>query len=274
VTDRFWVSKPRGMHQRILFTFGTLAILLAACTVTTTSNNPGSPGGASSAQISSCKQSCDKMKFFGCNSADQQAACYADCDQATPAQIQVFTGCADNSVCDPACRTNIAPKPAGGGTATGTGASPSSCGTACDKLVSCSLIHVGDKAACDTECQKSAYQYQIDCVNNTACGNIQAACGNPTGGSSGGGSTSGGTTSGGTTSGGVDAGSDQFDIQVCQSACDTLNFFTCFSASDHAACRDLCTTAASAKRSTFSSCVNGSGSDCAKGGACYATFQN
>jgi hypothetical protein len=260
------------MHKRI-FTFGTLAILVAACTVTSTTN-PGSPGGASTAQISGCKQSCDKMKFFGCNSADQQAACYSDCDQATPAQIQVFTGCADNSVCDPACRTNIAPKPVGGGTATGGGASPSSCGTACDKLISCSLIRVGDKAGCNTECQKSAYQYQIDCVNNTACASIASTCGNPTGdGSGGGGTTSGGTTSGGTTSGGIDAGND-FDIKVCQSACDTLNFFSCVSAADHSACRDLCATAASAKRSTFSSCVNGSGSDCTKGGACYATFKN
>jgi len=46
------------MHKRI-FTFGTLAIVLAACTVNSTSTNPGSPGGASSAQISGCKQSCD-----------------------------------------------------------------------------------------------------------------------------------------------------------------------------------------------------------------------
>ena len=261
------------MHHRIFF-FAAPALLALACTVTSTTSNPASSGGASSAQIGSCKQSCDKMKFFGCNSADQQAACYSDCDQATPAQIQVFTGCADNSVCDPACRTNIAPKPSSGASSSGgTGATASSCGTACQKLVSCSLIKLGDQTGCEAECAKKAYQYQIDCVNNVTCDKIVASCGSTTGGG-GGGTTSGGTTSGGTTSGGLDAGQDQFGIQVCQSACDSLNFFSCLSATEHSACRALCASSTTAKRDTFRSCADGSGSDCAKGQACYATFQN
>ncbi len=263
------------MHHRI-FAFAAPALLAVACTVTSTSppsSSSSSSGGASATQISACKQSCDKMKFFGCNSADQQAACYSDCDQASASQIQVFTGCADNSVCDPACRTNITPKPTGGasggsgGGGGGGGATVSSCATACEKLASCSLIKLGDKAACATTCQKSAYQYQIDCVNTVACDKIASACGGSTSGSSGG-STSGGT------SGGNDAGPDQFGIQVCQSACDTLNFFSCVSAAEHATCRDLCASSASAKRNTFKSCVDGSGSDCGRGQACYATFKN
>src|SRR5437867_13062510 len=83
-----------------------LALLGFACSSTTV----GTLGGASPEQVSSCKRSCDKMKFFDCNSAEEQAACYSDCDKATPAQVEVFTGCADNSICDTACRTTIQPK--------------------------------------------------------------------------------------------------------------------------------------------------------------------
>jgi hypothetical protein len=134
--------------------------------------------------------------------------------------------------------------------------------------VSCSFIPVGAKDQCVTECQKSAYQYQIDCVNSTACDKMKAACGDPTGGGSSGGTTSGGTTSGGTSSGGIDAGND-FAIQQCQSACDTLNFFSCLDAATHQTCRDTCTTAAANKRDGFTTCVNTSGSDCTRGQDCY-----
>src|SRR5262249_44723835 len=145
-----------------------IAMTLAcfACTVSTSSTPssapPASPGAASSADVDSCKHdACDKMKFFGCNSADEQAACYADCDKATASQIELFRWCGENSVCDPACRTNINPPPAsgssggsGGGTSGGGGgANAASCGSACDKLVQCSFIPVGSKDDCVARCQ-------------------------------------------------------------------------------------------------------------------------
>jgi hypothetical protein len=261
------------------FGAGAIALVCLACSVTSTTSNPGgsSSGSASAADVDRCKHSgCDKMKFFGCSSADEQAACYADCDKATSSQIDLFASCAENSVCDPACRTNIVPKPsggsssgsAGGGPTGGTGATASSCGTACDKLISCSFIPLGAKDQCVTECQKSAYQYQIDCVNSNACDKMKAACGDPTGGSS------GGTSSGGTsTSGGPPDAGDTFAIQQCQSACDNLNFFSCIDAATHSTCRDTCTSAAASKRDTFTSCVNTSGGDCTKGQDCYAQFK-
>jgi hypothetical protein len=247
---------------------GAIVLACLACSVTSTTNSPNNPAGSTSAaDVDRCKHSgCDKMKFFGCNSADEQAACYADCDKATPSQIDLFASCAENSVCDPACRTNIVPKPsgsssgsAGTGPTGGTGATPSSCGTACDKLASCSFIPLGAKDQCVTECQKSAYQYQIDCVNSNACDKMKAACGDPTGG----------TSSGGTSSGGIDAGND-FAIEECQSACDKLSFFSCLDAATHQACRDKCATAAANKRDGFTSCVNTSGSDCTRGRDCYS----
>ncbi|CAN5924939.1 hypothetical protein BH11MYX4_BH11MYX4_55250 [soil metagenome] len=264
------------MSGRIFGALAALFVVSASATACSTTVNgadgssggsgPGS-GGASSQQIDGCKESCNKMKFFGCNSAEQQAACYQDCGTATPSQIEVFTNCAGTSICDPACRTNITPKPAGGGPASGGGATASSCGTACDKLVACSFVKVGDKAGCLTVCQKEAYQYQIDCVNNTECGKIQSACGG--GSSSSGGGSSGGGSSGGSSGGG--SGTETISIARCQSACDSLHAQSCIDAANQAACRAKCTAQTTAKRDTFSSCVATSGA-CPEGNDCYAAF--
>src|SRR5262249_5444804 len=130
------------------------------------------------------------------------------------------------------------------------------------------FIPVGAKDQCLTECQKSAYQYQIDCVNSNPCDKIKSACGDPTGGQSGGGTGDDGGT------GGIDAGcDDSFKITVCQQACDSLNFFACLDAATHQECRDLCTTAAANKRDAFTSCANGAGSDCTRGTDCYTQFK-
>jgi uncharacterized membrane protein YgcG len=228
-------------------------LLAAACTL---NNSSTTPGGASSADLSRCKNGCDKMKFFKCNSADEQARCYDDCNTASASQIELFVGCAESSICDPACRTKVqAPdkKP--------SGASASTCTQACDKLATCSLIRVGDKAGCEAQCQKSAYQFQIDCVNNNVCADIQKTCG----GTEGGGTSSGGTSSGGTSSGGTG------DATACQTECDQLHFFDCIDANAFAACRAKCTTATTT-RDTFVSCARTSGVDCSKGRACLANL--
>lgn len=214
-------------------------------------------GGATGAQIDACKQGCDKMKFFNCSSAAEQARCYDDCDKASSKQIEVFTGCAQASVCDPDCRTSITPAPSTGGTG-GSGASAESCGTACQKLVTCNFIKVGDKDACVDACEKQAYQYQIDCVTSNDCSAIPKACGASAGGSGG---TSSGTSSGGTTDPGVFR---------CESACDGALFFKCIDASQQAKCREACTTVAATKRDAYASCANQAGGDCAQQGDCYS----
>lgn len=251
------------MHHTSAFVSLVAALAIVACSSTTAGPGGGPTGTASQAQIDNCKQSCDKMKFFGCNSAEEQARCYTDCSSATPSQIDIFTGCADNSICDPACRTKIQPAGSGqggvsgGGTSGGTGATASSCATACDKLISCSFIPLGAKAQCNSECSTKGYQYQIDCVNNNACDKIQSACG-------GGGSTI--TVDPG------DAGADDFDVRRCQSECDSINFFKCAPVESHAACRAKCTTAAANVRDDFTSCSSSSGGDCDRKGACLDTF--
>lgn len=234
---------------------------LVACSAQNSASAP-SGGGASGAEVDRCKSSCDKMKFFDCSSAEEQARCYADCDKATSSQIQVFAGCAENSICDPACRTTIQPKdstPSGGTSSTGgSGASASTCASACDKLVSCNLIPIGKKSDCNTQCTASGYQYQVDCVNHAECSKIASTCG---GASSGG----GGTTN-------VDASMPDPGVFNCQSACDALNFSGCITADDHATCRSRCSTATSSARDTFSACTNTSAGECDKGKACLDTF--
>ncbi len=247
------------MTFRNTFAASFAALLLFACSSTINATNPN---GVSSVDVDRCKSGCDKMKFFDCASADQQAACYNDCNNATLDQIQIFTGCAENSICDPACRTTIQPKPAAGTTPMGGGgASASSCGTACDKLVMCSLIKVGDKDACLTSCQKDAYQYQIDCVNNNTCDKVMSACGGSSAGGGGGGTID------------LDAGSnDSFKIMTCQSACNSANFFSCITASQLSSCRALCSTAPAATRDSYTSCQDGAGGDCTKATDCYTVF--
>jgi hypothetical protein len=257
-------------NERLLFV-SILALagsVVFACSTTTDGGSSSGSSGSSSQQIGSCKESCDKMKFFQCNTAEEQARCYGDCEKATSSQIELFNACAQNSVCDPSCRTNIQ---AAGGTTSGGGASSDSCTTACDKLVSCNLIKVGDKTECLAICQKDAYQYQIDCVNATECSKLTTACGS-IGEGGGEGTSSSGGSSGTTTSSGGSSGSDSFDIMRCQTACDSLQFFDCLDATEQSACRALCSSAAAAKRDTFTSCANGAGSDCTNGQDCYSVF--
>jgi|GEM_PF-2634696 len=244
---------------------GALAAVAAACSSSSTVGTTGGSGGASSDQVASCKQSCDKMKFFECNSAAEQARCYDDCNAATSDQIQLFTACANNSVCDPACRTNITPKPSSGQPAAGgTGASAATCTSACQKLVQCSYVRVGDEPACEAQCTKSAYQYQIDCVNNTSCDKLASTCGTPTG------STTGGGTGTDDAGGG---GADDFEVLRCQSSCDTLSTFACINATDHAKCRSLCATATAGDRDSFRTCADGAAPDCTRATDCWTTFE-
>lgn len=254
------------MHLRngLFFSFFMAALSVGGCSSTTSADPGGSSGGssggggggASAAETTRCKEACDKMKFFNCNSADEQARCYADCDKATSSQIEVFTGCAESSICDPECRTSIQPKEtaqAGGG-----GASASTCATACDKLVSCSLIPVGAKAECNTECSTKGYQYQIDCVNGTACDKIASTCG--------GGSSSSTSSSGGS------SGTNGDPAAACLSECDSINFFKCAPVESHATCRDKCASASATSRDAFTSCSQSSGVDCDRKKGCLDAF--
>src|SRR5690606_102931 len=141
----------------------------------------------------------------------------------------------------------------------GGGASADSCSSACDKLISCSLIPVGAKAECGAECSKRGYQYQIDCVNKTACGEIASKCG---------GISEGGETGG--SSGSLPT--PDTSKEDCLRACDDINFFDCAPVSKHSECRAACGSASESVRDDFTSCSDSSGVDCPKKAACLDAF--
>jgi len=239
------------------------SILFTVVVACSQSAEGASTGGASAAEVSRCKGGCDKMKFFDCSSAEEQARCYGDCDAATTSQIEVFVGCAESSVCDPACRTKVRPA----GEAPATGASATSCTKACQKLISCSYLKVGAQAACEAECQKSAYQYQIDCVDKHACAELPKVCGNLES-SSGEGGVGGG---GGVGADGGGGAGNAASVASCQAQCDALHFFECIDAPKLASCRTKCETATST-RETFSACVRTSTPDCARATPCLTAL--
>lgn len=243
---------------RSTLTFCSLSIaLLFACS---SSSDDSSGSDASADAISACKEGCDKMKFFDCSSAAELAACHDDCDAASSKQIETFTACAENSICDPECRLQIAPKPEDGddGPPKGSGASESSCQSACQKLVTCNFIRVGDEDPCVAACQKEAYQFQIDCVNGNECSKLKDACGadvetdSPTGDADAGGT------------------SDPFSEQRCKNACDSAKLFDCFDAAQHGECQDKCSAADETARDQYTSCVDTSGSECSELDDCYS----
>lgn len=247
------------MHYRSSFFSFLSLVVIAGCSVTTNAadGDGTSAGGATPAQTGNCKRGCDKMKFFDCSSAGEQAKCYADCDSATPQQIEVFTACAENSICDPECRTSIVPKEKaseGGG-----GASASSCSAACDKLISCSFIPLGAKAECTSRCETEGYQYQIDCLNKTACGEIESKCGGVS-------SESGSGELPDLPDGGPDP------VAECRDECDSINFFDCAPVEAHSQCRSRCSSATATAREDFVSCSSSSGVDCEKKAGCLDAF--
>lgn len=248
-------------HQHLVSVFALLftSSLALACSSTLEGDGSGTGngskgGGASAGEIDRCKAACDKMKFFDCNSAEEQARCYSDCSDATPDQIDVFTGCAENSICDPECRTSIQPKAdpkTGGG-----GASSSSCDDACDKAVECGFVPDGAKSQCISECASKGYQYQIDCVNNTECKDIQKKCGGAGGGNV-----------------DISVGEvEQDPVDACLEQCDDVKFFSCAPAAAFSECRDACSSATASKRDTFTHCSESSGPKCDDKADCLDEF--
>jgi hypothetical protein len=153
-------------HALFTFVLGALALSLSlstACNLASTS-------------ISSCHDSCDKMDALKCGGTSAKNQCYDDCDQATTDGISGFNGCAATAACDPSCRNKVAPFGR-----VPTGASADQCTQACTKLGnSCGTVALADVPVCGSNCQKDAYQFQVDCVLANDCATAKTACGDPT----------------------------------------------------------------------------------------------
>ena len=67
---------------------------------------------------------------------------------------------------------------------------------------------------------------------------------------------------------GVGEGIGGDPVAACQGACDDMQLFDCIDEAQHASCRDLCTTAATADIDTFVACAFGCEDD-----ACWTVFE-
>jgi hypothetical protein len=258
------------MRSRIVATFAAVVALalsmacesenggsLGAGNGTGGNGTGGTGGGASELEVTSCKSSCDKLKFFDCNDSFDQAACYANCDAASPSQIDLFNGCVSTDTCDPTCSTTIEPKAAepsggtggdagsGGGSVTGGEPEPKdpveACHAACDHLKFFGCLSADDQAACRDLCP-SAKDADRDTFTACAASGCDAACYKS-----------------------LDPSfvpkASEFDQKRCDNACDGYKFFDCISAAEHSVCVDLCKTAPADKVDAFSGCAK-SGGDC------------
>jgi hypothetical protein len=237
------------------------AAFVAAAAVSTfacSSKSSSNANGATDLEVSQCHSGCDQAKFFNCSDANSLSICYDDCGTAAPSAIDKFNACSQDSICDPTCRGLIDP-PAKSSSSGGGGVGASDCNTACNKLITqCNFAPVGELNDCISQCQSQGYQYQIDCVNNNQCSDIQARCGS---------STSGG---GGTIDSGISTDPGVFE---CQGNCSSLHSQTCLTATELSTCNSDCSSITGAARSSFNTCVEtANGADCTAGYDCYTTF--
>lgn len=290
---------------------------MSCATVADDDGASGSDSSSASAQeVADCKDACTQLKFFDCNDASDHAACFAACGNADPSQIELFVACVRADVCDPACSTDLVGS-AGGGE--GGQTDGGSCVEACDAVMTecsddpvdcailCGALSPADKAfivyceserngcvfpdecvdeidsggsegsecleACDSmrffECLsaeqhadcRSLCETVDDSARDTFVGCASAVCDD---------------SSCYDVMAGEEGGSGA-DIEGCQFVCDDLRFFECITASDHAMCRDLCTSASADRVETFKGCYGlggggGVGGDLCDTAECYDVF--
>jgi hypothetical protein len=138
-------------------------------------------------------------------------------------------------------------------------AAPLTCVDTCSRLIyTCHFLDASKTDQCLSECKGAGAALDLQCVQYTPCAAIPSTCGGPQG--------DGGVP-------GFDASIlDEFDIRVCQSACDSANRPGCISAADLTVCRDRCVSAPGSRRKSYSACSENAASDCVKHQACFELF--
>lgn len=227
---------------RVLVALSVVALSFAGCGDSSSSGDGGGDGdgtgggggGSSSQEVTTCKQACQKQKFFDCYDAEQHAACFDKCEQASSSQIETFAGCVGTDTCDAECSLNVdtsgtSDGDSSGGSSGGDGGdSVSECVSACDALVSDGCIPDADcEAACEesTESDRKALLY---CESARDGCDFPEECTDATGGGSG----------------------------QCEFACQNLGQQGCISSSDVSDCTSRCDEISDEEAESFVSCVN------------------
>jgi hypothetical protein len=197
-------------------------------------------------QISACKKSCDKQRFFDCYDAAEQAGCYNDCSTAEGSKIEIFNACVSNAICDKACNVNIQPKSSAPQTQAKSDPpkdDPASCQAACTAYANDGCPGA---SACAEACSKATAKdrfglmYCLEsrnkCEVTEECKSLIASAVGPD------------------------------PVAACQAGCDAMKLFSCIAPADQATCRDLCTKVDATKRDAFTACA---GSGVCRDDACY-----
>lgn len=238
------------------------------------SGTGASEGGASADDQQRCKSACNQLKFFDCNDAADHAACFLSCESAPASAIEVFVACVEADICDPQCAANLEGQAGGEGGGEGEGGEggegseggnpTSSCPDACAEYVAAGCFPDVDCAsACAslTELEQAFVGYCVD--RRMGCELPEECADALPGGDEGSISEEEGTPEGGEITGAGEVGGPD-PVVECQDACDTMEFFDCIDAAQHADCRELCTTASTDAIATFTACASGCQDD-----SCY-----
>jgi len=141
------------------------------------------------------------------------------------------------------------------------GVYPATCAGVCAKVLACGLLPESMRASCVPDCLNGAPQSLLGCIAVTPCAKLQSTC-----------SSGFDASLPDIVTPPFDSGQEDFEIMNCQSACDSVHFFSCLDAAETANCRDLCASAPKSKRNSFTMCGEGAGGDCPRARDCYAVF--
>ena len=134
-----------------------------------------------------------------------------------------------------------------GGASASSVSSDERCPAACYKAIGCGLVPDDAFDPCMSVCARATIE-DLDCVENNGCSTLRSSCD-------------------------ILARAELEEPESnCLSSCDRMMFWQCATAEVHAQCREACTTAPEAARSTFVGCVRSSGSDCSTMTGCHEVF--
>lgn len=139
-------------------------------------------------------------------------------------------------------------------------AAPLTCIDTCARLIyACHLVEPAKTDQCLSDCKAAVGVLDLQCVQYTPCASIPSAC-DPAAGREAG-------------VPGLDGSIiDEFNVRVCQSACDDAASHSCISPADLTVCRNRCATAPASRRENYTACSNASHTDCVKHQDCLEIF--
>lgn len=121
----------------------------------------------SDTEVQTCQMACDELLFFDCVDAGQHEACYGVCPERTPADIDLFYACVDNTLpsCSGCYEAFIDAEPVGDDDSGSAGGA--SCTDACEEWLGAGCQAFGDFDSCDGFCGSipdTLHDFVAECV--------------------------------------------------------------------------------------------------------------